>query len=65
MLIFFNSLVIFLGVNFFFFCNVVKVLGKLVGVFCFSIILLIFKFKIELRIVGLLFIVSIIMVKFG
>lgn len=49
----------------FFFCSVVRVFGRLVGVFCFSMIFLIFRFNIVLRIVGLLFIVRIMIDRFG
>lgn len=64
-MIFFNRWEMFFGVNFFFFCSVVRVFGRLVGVFCFSMIFLIFRFNIVLRIVGLLFIVRIMIDRFG
>lgn len=64
-MIFFNRRETFFGVNFFFFCSAARVFGRSVGVFCFSTIFSIFRFNIVLRIVGLLFIVRIMIDRFG
>lgn len=65
MLIFFSRWEMFFGVNFLFFCSVVSVLGRLVGVFCLSMIFLILRFNMVFRIVGLLFMVRMIIDRFG